>query len=59
MNTFFLLSQVCPDYSGKPLGFDNCFTAFVVLIAGLVLGSILLFVEKSLIVSEIPICAIF
>jgi hypothetical protein len=31
-------SQICPDYSGKSLGFGSCFTAFVILIAGLCLG---------------------
>ena len=24
--------QVCPDSSGLPLGFDSCFTAFLLLI---------------------------
>ena len=31
-------SQVCPDYSGKPLGFDSCFTAFCALMTGMVIG---------------------
>jgi hypothetical protein len=31
-------SQFCPDYSGKSLGFGSCFTAFVILIAGLCLS---------------------
>ena len=30
--------QVCPDYSGKPLGFGQCFTAFIMLIGGVFLG---------------------
>ncbi len=30
--------QVCPDYSGKPLGFDSCFTAFCVLLFGMAVG---------------------
>ncbi|XP_059085217.1 uncharacterized protein LOC131882167 [Tigriopus californicus] len=39
--------QVCPDYSGKPLGLNNCFTAFVCLILGLLVGLALLVIEKS------------
>jgi hypothetical protein len=27
--------QICPDYSGKPLGFESCFTAFLVFLIGL------------------------
>ena len=27
-------TQVCPDESGKPLGFESCFTAFLALISG-------------------------
>jgi hypothetical protein len=27
--------QMCPDYSGTPLGLDNCFTAFLVILIGL------------------------
>ena len=27
-------AQVCPDESGKPLGFESCFTAFLALLAG-------------------------
>jgi hypothetical protein len=27
--------QICPDYSGKPLGFESCFTAFLVFLTGL------------------------
>ncbi len=34
--------QVCPDYSGKPLGFSQTFTAFLVLLGGLTVGSLLL-----------------
>ena len=33
--------QVCPDYSGKPLGIGQCFTAFVALGFGVTLGAIL------------------
>ena len=28
-------TQHCPDYSGKPLGINQCFTAFLLLFAGL------------------------
>ena len=28
--------QVCPDYSGKPLALKQCFTAFVILITGII-----------------------
>lgn len=34
--------QVCPDLSGKSLGFGQCFTAFVALLGGLTLGSLVL-----------------
>jgi hypothetical protein len=27
--------QICPNYSGKPIGFESCFTAFLVLLSGL------------------------
>ena len=37
--------QVCPDYSGKPLGFGACFTAFLVLIFGAGVALILFCVE--------------
>jgi hypothetical protein len=37
--------QFCPDYSGKSLGLGSCFTAFVVLIAGLCFGLCLFTVE--------------
>ena len=30
--------QICPDASGLPLGFESCFTAFLVLIMGLLTG---------------------
>jgi hypothetical protein len=37
--------QVCPDFTGKALGMDNCFTAFAVLVAGMVFGVCLLICE--------------
>ena len=38
--------QVCPDYSGQPLGFGACFTAFLVLVFGAGLALILFVVES-------------
>ena len=38
-------TQVCPDSSGLPLGFDNCFTAFLALLGGMSLGLILFVIE--------------
>ena len=40
--------QVCPDSSGLPLGFESCFTAFLLLLAGMALGFILFCLEFSL-----------
>ena len=37
--------QVCPDMSGQPLGFDSCFTAFLALIGGLMIGLTLMILE--------------
>ena len=37
--------QVCPDSSGLPLGFESCFTAFLLLLAGMALGFILFCLE--------------
>jgi hypothetical protein len=45
LNNYNSQPQVCPDSSGLPLGFDNCFTAFVAWIAGLSLGIVLLLIE--------------
>ncbi|XP_059082976.1 glutamate receptor ionotropic, kainate glr-3-like [Tigriopus californicus] len=38
-------AQVCPDLSGKSLGFGQCFTAFVALLAGLAVASLALILE--------------
>ena len=38
-------AQSCPDMSGLPLGFDSCFTAFLALFGGLVLGLITMVLE--------------
>ena len=45
LNKYKSQPQVCPDYSGQPLGFDNCFTAFSVLFFGIAFGFILMGVE--------------
>ena len=37
--------QVCPDDSGKPLGFGACFTAFLVLISGAGVALIIFCIE--------------
>ena len=39
--------QICPDYSGKPLGMSTCFTAFIVLICGSTVSIILLLIEGA------------
>ena len=38
-------SQVCPDKSGSPIGFDSCCIAFLLLCGGLIIGGILLATE--------------
>ena len=35
-------NQICPDYSGEPIKFGQCFTAFLVLMGGLICGFVLL-----------------
>ena len=37
--------QVCPDLTGSPLGFESCFTAFLALIVGLLIGLVLMIFE--------------
>ena len=37
----------CSDTSGEPIGFDNCFTAFLVLLLGLAVGLAALTVELA------------
>ena len=45
LNKYESGAQACPDESGKPLGFESCFTAFLALLFGFLLGFILLLVE--------------
>ena len=37
--------QICPDLTGKALGFNSCISAFLVLIGGAAAGLILLAIE--------------
>ena len=37
--------QVCIDKSGSPLGFESCFTAFLILCGGGILGCVLFVIE--------------
>ena len=37
--------QICPDSSGLPIGFENCFTAFLCLLGGMAIGLILFIIE--------------
>ena len=40
MLDYEVADQVCPDLSGLPIGFDSCFTAFLVLLVGMAVGLI-------------------
>jgi len=37
--------QACPDFSGKPLGFENCFTAFAIVLGGFSFALLLYLME--------------
>jgi hypothetical protein len=37
--------QLCSDSSGKPIGFDNCFTAFIALFVGITFGLVYFVIE--------------
>ena len=45
LNKYESGEQVCPDMSGQPLGLDSCFTAFLALVGGLMIGLILMILE--------------
>ena len=45
VNKYTAQPQVCPDMSGMPIEFANCFTAFLILISGAILGLLCLFAE--------------
>ena len=51
--------QVCPDYSGKPLGFGAVFTAFGLLILGAAFALIVFIVEVFSELSGIEIPFLF
>ena len=46
LNKYESGAQVCPDESGKPLGFESVFTAFLALVFGLVLGLVIYGLEQ-------------
>ena len=48
INKYQAQPQVCPDLSGMPIEFANCFTAFLCLIGGAFLGIIFLCIEYAL-----------
>ena len=45
LNKYESEEQDCLDMSGQPLGFDSCFTAFLALIGGLMIGIIMMILE--------------
>lgn len=45
INKYKVQPQVCPDMSGQPIEFSNCFTAFLALIFGLLAALIILLLE--------------
>ena len=45
INKYGSQPQVCPDMSGKPIEFANCFTAFLTLICGAILSFLLFGLE--------------
>ena len=45
LNKYQAAPQVCPDSSGLPLGFESVFTAFLLLVGGIILGLILFCIE--------------
>ena len=48
LNKYETDTPVCPDGSGKPLGFESCFTAFLVLLSGINKKSPLILISNSL-----------
>ena len=59
VDQFESLPQVCPDESGKPLGFKNCISAFIVMIFGMSLAMVLLCIENLYKLSGWPLPEIF
>ena len=48
INKYQAQPQVCPDLSGMPIEFANCFTAFLCLIGGAFFGLMSLSIEYAL-----------
>ena len=48
INRYQAQPQVCPDLSGMPIEFANCFTAFLCLIGGAFCGIVFLSIEYAL-----------
>ena len=47
LNKYETDTPVCPDGSGKPLGFESCFTAFLVLLSGIIKKAQLIPISNS------------
>ena len=47
MKKYEVPPQVCPDYNGKPIGYVNCGTAFLILMAGFVICIFIMLIETS------------
>ncbi len=47
-DSYASLSQVCPNKSGEALGFNSCFSAFLVLVVGISVGLVLMSFESIL-----------
>ena len=48
MEKYEVPPQVCPDYNGKPIGYVNCGTAFLILLAGFVICVLIMLIETSI-----------
>ena len=48
VNKYKAPPQICPDMSGKPIEFANCFTAFIILICGAILAFLLFGLEFAM-----------
>lgn len=48
INKYTAQPQVCPDMSGMPIEFANCFTAFLILVGGGILAVVLIFTEFAI-----------
>ena len=41
-------APACTESSGEALGFDNCFTAFILLLTGFIVAAVLFLIERKL-----------